>query len=236
MRPEVILFDFFGTLVTYEADRTAITYERTHALLADHGSVLSHDEFVTAWDLASRRVEDIGETSHVEHSMLDIVHVLADDLGLDADAGWLDSLIETFLAEWAVPVTLVPGCADVLRGLAEGHRLGVVSNTNDSSMVPALLERFDVADCFDHVLLSVDHGFRKPHPSIYEAALDLFGCRPSDAVFVGDTYEADYLGPSAAGLRPYLIDPDRHRDVPDERRLDTVLDLRGRFSSASPLF
>jgi putative hydrolase of the HAD superfamily len=228
--PEVILFDFFGTLVTYEADRTAITYERTHALLAERGSVLTPHEFVAAWDAASRQVEAAGEVTCVEHSMHDIAPVFLRAVELDLDPSSVDLLIETFLSEWVVPVAFVPGVDGLVRHLAEEHRLGVVSNTNDPSMVPALLARFGIADWFDHVLLSVDHGYRKPHATIYDAALGMFDCAPADAVFVGDSYEADYSGPVEAGMTAYLIDPGHAHDAPDERRLDTVLDLSERLS------
>jgi putative hydrolase of the HAD superfamily len=42
---------------------------------------------------------------------------------------------------------------------------------------------------------------------------------------VGDTYTADFAGPERFGMTAYLIDPQRRADVPEERRLDSVLDL-----------
>jgi putative hydrolase of the HAD superfamily len=227
--PEVVLFDVFGTLVTYEADRTVIAYERTHTHLVDRGATFAHDGFVAAWDRASQRVESANDESLVEHSMRDVAHAFLADVGLDLDPPSVDLLIETFLAEWIVPVALVPGADQLVHELAAHHRLGVVSNTNDSSMVPTLLASFGIADCFEHIVLSVDHGHRKPHPSIYAAALDLFGVAPAEAAFVGDTFEADYVGPTEAGVTAYLIDPERRHGVPDQNRLGTALDLRARL-------
>ncbi len=45
---EVLLFDFFGTLVGYEQDRTALGYPKSHALVADLGFPGDQDAFVAA--------------------------------------------------------------------------------------------------------------------------------------------------------------------------------------------
>ncbi len=55
----------------------------------------------------------------------------------------------------------------------------------------------------------------------------------SDVVFVGDNYEADFVGPSQAGLHGYLIDPDQAHDVPDHRRLNSVLGIEARLNPGS---
>jgi putative hydrolase of the HAD superfamily len=52
---------------------------------------------------------------------------------------------------------------------------------------------------------------------------------PADAVFVGDTYAADYAGPVAAGMAAFLIDPGRRHDIPAARRLESLADLPPRL-------
>lgn len=231
--PTVVLFDFFGTLVTYEADRTALRYTSTHALLSGWGSDLDHDAFVVEWDAASIALEESSSDSHVEHSMVDAAIAFGERVGLSLDDVRCAELIEVFLDEWAAPVRIVPSTPQMLCRLADRYRLGLVSNTNDAAMVPALLATHDIGDVFETVLLSVDHGHRKPHPSIYQAALDHFGCAASDVVFVGDSYEADYLGPTTAGMTAYLIDPAGARSVPPGRRLSSVLDLETALATRS---
>jgi putative hydrolase of the HAD superfamily len=85
-----------------------------------------------------------------------------------------------------------------------------------------------VAELFDTVVLSVDLGWRKPHPAVYRAALERMGIQATDAIFVGDTYIADYVGPRAAGMRALLIDPGGTADIPGEDRLHTIVDLTER--------
>jgi putative hydrolase of the HAD superfamily len=230
--PQVILLDFFGTLVGYEADRTKLRYASAWQVLVDVGLGLDHDEFVREWDAASLGVEARLNPDLREHSMLDYLTSFERAHGLELDGDVRDRFLGAFLDEWSAGVVPIDGTAVMLERLQRRCRLAVVSNTHDGRLVPALLDRFGLRGALDLVLLSVEHGFRKPHPSIYQAALDHFACPPDQALFVGDTLDADYLGPVACGIRSLLIDPDRrHPEVADEDRLDSVLGLEGRLSA-----
>jgi FMN phosphatase YigB (HAD superfamily) len=50
---------------------------------------------------------------------------------------------------------------------------------------------------FEFVITSEAHGWRKPAPSIFQAALAHFQAEGPMAVMVGDSYEADVLGAHA---------------------------------------
>jgi putative hydrolase of the HAD superfamily len=184
----VVLFDVFGTLVSYAGDVTALPYPGAHALLAGWGWAGSHDDFVTTWASAAAVLEAAAVASRREYSMLDAAAAFAPDLGADRHR----LLVDAFLADWLGGVRPVDGVAAMLERLAGRHRLGVVSNT---------------------------------------AAAAAMRCAPADAVFVGDTFDADYEGPTAAGMCAYLIDPGRRHVVPDGRRLGTVLDLEAALST-----
>ena len=44
-------------------------------------------------------------------------------------------------------------------------------------------------------------GWLKPHPGIYQHALEQIGARPQETVFVGDDLDNDIIGPKALGMR-----------------------------------
>jgi putative hydrolase of the HAD superfamily len=56
---------------------------------------------------------------------------------------------------------------------------------------------------------------------------------PDSAIYVGDSFTADYLGATQAGLRCLLIDERRAHPVPEDARLASILDL-GRALAADP--
>ena len=63
----------------------------------------------------------------------------------------------------------------------------------------------------------------KPHPSIFEAALQLVGVASSDSVMVGDSLVHDIGGARRAGMRGVLIE---RSAAPDQNDLDGVPVIR----------
>lgn len=93
---------------------------------------------------------------------------------------------------------------DVLRAIrAMGVRIGLISNTQ--RCLKTFAEHFALGDLFDVTLSSFEHGYMKPHPSIFEAALDAVGSPPDAAVMVGDSLAHDIAGALAIGMRGVLV-------------------------------
>lgn len=109
---------------------------------------------------------------------------------------------------------------DVLPVLEElrAARLGIALVSNGIRDLSEFVahHRLDV----DAIVDSRRHGRVKPHPTIFQSALEQLGVDAADAVMVGDSLEEDIGGARALGMRALLVDrDDRHRDV-DERLLD----------------
>lgn len=103
----------------------------------------------------------------------------------------------------------------------QGYKIGLVTN----SMMPMWmrdieLREYGILDYFDARITSGDTGHMKPHPAIYERALDLLGVAVETAVFVGDRPANDIAGANAVGLtsvwmKPPHVDYDPGDVVPD---------------------
>ena len=87
---------------------------------------------------------------------------------------------------------------------ARGYYLGVISNSLGT--IEEQLVRLGLAECFDTVVDSAVVGVEKPHPEIFAIALGRARSRPSEAIFVGDTYATDVGGAKLAGLSGILMD------------------------------
>jgi HAD superfamily hydrolase (TIGR01549 family) len=84
---------------------------------------------------------------------------------------------------------------------ARGLKLGLVSNTASPLwLLEPVLEKQGLVERLDAIVLSAEVGKRKPHPAIFERALDELGVEAGDALFVGDRVEADVLGASRVGM------------------------------------
>jgi putative hydrolase of the HAD superfamily len=83
-----------------------------------------------------------------------------------------------------------------------GLRFGIVTNAFQPMALRDLeLETLGLTEFFPECRFSAaDHGYLKPHPSIFQAALDCLGTVPEESVFVGDDLNADVIGAQQAGL------------------------------------
>ncbi|MFO7539786.1 MAG: HAD family hydrolase [Chloroflexota bacterium] len=221
-----ILFDFFGTLVTYSPDHIGQDYARSYQRLVEQGVDLTYPAFVETWDSLFHEFELQSEASLVEFSMTELCHHFwQQTLGKQIDTAIVTSFRDTYLAEWSRGVRHIPGVKEMLAALAEQYALVVLSNTHHAQLVHDHLQQGEIDVYFQQVVTSVAVGRRKPSPHIFTHALQLAGARPETAVYVGDSYRADYLGANSAGLRCWLIDPRRQHDIPEAHRLNTILDL-----------
>lgn len=226
-----LMLDFFGTIVDYSPSRTKQDYSRSYDLVRQCGAALTYDEFLalvdeTFDDFDARSAMDLTEFSMDESTAA----VLGQALGRAATAEEVAAFVAAYLTEWNAAVVYPNGMADLLRDLADAHRLAVVSNTHSPTLVGDHLDALGVSDLFDAVVLSVEIGRRKPHPAIYRTALDRLGIDAGAALFVGDTYAADYQGPRQLGIRALLIDPRRSTPTPESHRLQSLFDLRDRVA------
>ena len=229
--PDAVLFDFFGTLVRFAPVPVAAGYDRSYEVLRSLDSNLDYDDFATTWNActAAREAEAI-RTSR-EYSMDELVVDVLVAAGVDAQPASVDAVRRAFLAEWcrAAAVEPIDGVVELLGGLADRCRVAVVTNTHDRQLVPELLADHGLAPYVTETVMSVEVGYRKPHPAVFRAAVERLGVDPARCLFVGDSYEPDHAGPIGFGMRALLIDPAGTSSLPSEQRLESVLEVGHRI-------
>ncbi len=109
---------------------------------------------------------------------------------------------------------------------AAGLRLGVVSNWG--WYAPELLQTLELARHFEVLSISARVGYQKPHPAIFEHALELLGVGPDAGIHVGDDPEADVMGAESRGYRadPHRSADRRHPPVGSDAPVDGVAHIR----------
>src|SRR4029079_16302493 len=82
--------------------------------------------------------------------------------------------------------TMYEEVPDVLRGVhSAGYTIGLISNTQRS--LTEFEQHFALEGLFSVALSSSDHGYMKPHPSIFEEALRQANARAHEAMMAGDS-------------------------------------------------
>jgi putative hydrolase of the HAD superfamily len=159
------------------------------------------------WQALERRTKrefDRGMTSgRVDHGFWWTFHTyLLQELNA-ADDAMRDKLIENTQnsANWD---QILPGTRDALERLRQDYALAVISNSDGK--IDAVLRRCGIADCFESITDSGTVGVEKPHPKIFEAALQATKAEAHGSLYVGDIYSIDYVGSRNAGMQAVLFD------------------------------
>jgi putative hydrolase of the HAD superfamily len=126
--------------------------------------------------------------------------------GMGGRGDGVESAARDLYDEWAGchHFTLYEEVPEVLRGLrADGYAIGLISNTQRSLV--SFERHFELDGLFAVAISSSDHGYMKPHPSIFEEALRRANVAPMEAVMVGDSVAHDIEGARRLGMRGVLI-------------------------------
>jgi putative hydrolase of the HAD superfamily len=146
-----------------------------------------------------------------------------------------DELVRFLLAEHAIwdPVRVMGAhthaLLDSLRD--RGLKLGLVSNAFDPGwLLREDLARMGLAERLDVAVFSSEVGMRKPHPSIFKAALDPLGVAAERTLFVGDRRYEDVRGPRQLGMKTVLalwfrVDLDDERGEDPDFEAFTPMDI-----------
>ena len=137
-------------------------------------------------------------------------------LGLDVPEALLREMGDSILLP-GIRYTVDPETPRTLRALKErGLRLAVVSNTYQSrAALTSRLSEHGLWRYLDALIVSSEVGLTKPHPAIFQAALDELGVTAAETVFVGDIVWADVLGAQALGMKGVLTHQYRQEDPGD---------------------
>lgn len=126
--------------------------------------------------------------------------------GMGGTGSAVDAAARDIYDQWAGchHFTMYEEVPDVLRALhAAGLLIGLISNTQRS--LATFEKHFALDGLFAVALSSSDHGYMKPHPSIFEAALRAVSVEAPHAVMVGDSVPHDIEGALRLGMRGVLV-------------------------------
>jgi putative hydrolase of the HAD superfamily len=203
-----VLFDVDFTICRPGPELSSESYAR---VAARHGVELDVSRYYEAREQAALNLKRHPELAHddtIWHAFTEEIFIrmggpreIASECATEIERGW--EVSENFeLYEDVLPVL------DDLR--AHGLKLGLVSNGIRDLSAFVAHHRLDV----DVIVDSRTHGFVKPHPTIFKAALERLGVRADEAAMVGDSIEEDVEGARALGMHAILVDRDgRHPDI-----------------------
>ena len=210
MAIKVILFDMFDTLMLIEKDHEFYqpALQRAHRYLQNHGVKVAFERFQSVYieerDKLYAQADAKLEEPHFNLRFAKTLQKLGYNYG-DQDPVVAAATCE-FGEEFSKYVKVDKNAAATLEALSGKFRLGLVSNFAIPECVYKLLKAAGIYRYFDVLVVSGAVNKRKPHPQIFQAALEPLGVEAAEAVFVGDTVDADVEGPKAVGMHAIYIE------------------------------
>jgi len=219
-----VLFDVDFTLVKPGPDLGPEGYQ---LLGRRFGLELDPSRYAEARTAAIATIERHPELDHDEEVWVLFTEQIIRGMGGDSDRAYECAVEMTRAWEHAENFELYEDTLPVLAALREhGLKIGLVSNTGRDLDAFIAHHKLDV----DAAVSSGAHGKTKPHPAIFQSALERLGVSPEEAAMVGDSPEDDVDGARALGMAAFLVDrenrfPDHDGRLPDLRALPAALGL-----------
>jgi len=126
--------------------------------------------------------------------------------GMGGRGAAVETVAREIYDEWAAcsHFTMYDDVPDVLRLLhASGVKLGLISNSH--RCLASFEAHFELRGLFAVTVSSIEHGYMKPHRSIFEAALSGADVSASESIMVGDSLTHDVDGARRLGMRGVLV-------------------------------
>ncbi|MGN0458471.1 MAG: HAD family hydrolase [Eubacterium sp.] len=98
---------------------------------------------------------------------------------------------------------LYPDTKTVLEILPKKYKLGVIAN--QVAGTKERLDNWNIGKYFDVVVASAEAGCAKPDLKIFNLALEQAGCKPNEAVMIGDRLDNDIAPAKQLGMKTVWI-------------------------------
>lgn len=219
-----LMFDFFGTLVQYQDGVIGNPVSRSLRFLHEIDLPLDASAFSIRWQQVWDEIDQEARSTLREVHMHEGARRFFKALGRSPSEADVQTFVTRYIEDWNEGVVDIAGLDRLLATI--DLDASIVSNTFYPPLVPAHVTRLGLEHRFDRIHTSIDHGFRKPHPSIYRAALDAAGVAAHEVLFVGDNPACDYDGPRRMGMRAVLVAAEPREGVPDAHRIQHIVELR----------
>jgi len=195
---------------------------------AQYGMTIDRARFGHAVRASSSILDEAQEHTYDGEVFVRYTRRIVEEMGGTGDR--LDDCAREIYNEWAANqhFFLYDDVSAVLTELAgRGLKLGLISNSH--RCLSSFQQHFELDGLIAAAVSSSEHGYMKPHPSIFEAAMTLAGVTAAESMMVGDSLSHDIDGARRVGMRGILVhrsdDPPPVTDVPVIRSMQELLTL-----------
>ncbi len=234
-----VAFDVNGTLIEIRTeDGMDQIFRAAGHFLTYQGIDLRRNQVRDEYFAIMKQQQRSSPEQHPEYDAVGVWREIVDRHATDFTRGLpaeKRAQLPQFLAEMTRGVSrrrcrLYPHVREVLDALRGRVRLSLVTDAQ-SAWAWGELHKVGLIDYFDPIVVSGDHGFRKPDKRLFHLALDGMGTAAHETLYVGNDMYRDVFGARECGMRTVLFDSDQgskeHGDCVPDYRITDHRDLLG---------
>lgn len=204
-----IFFDLDDTLWDFKRN-SALTFE--HIFLKNNID-LELNSFLKVFVVMSGKYWTLYRNNQIDREGLRFSR-LADsfkELKWNISASDINMLTEDFILHLPDFNHLLPQTVETLQYLYPKYKLHILTNGLDA-VQQKKLRNSEIYHYFKTVTSSEENGIKKPHPEIFETALEKAGATKRGSLMIGDNWEADIIGAQAFGLKTIYLSAEEDSD------------------------
>ena len=201
-----VLFDLDDTLFDHRTSARAALAEvhRHHAAAVDFALFEEHH----SRHLEELHAEVLAGRLSIDDARRERFRRLLAAFGVEADEARVDRIAAAYRSGYVSARRVVEGAAALLEAVRPHARIAIVSN-NLLDEQRDKLHFCGLTSLVDELVVSEEVGISKPERGIFDVALSRVGVGAHEAVMFGDSWAADIVGATRAGIRAVWFNPSR---------------------------
>ncbi|OGR56665.1 MAG: hypothetical protein A2X36_17330 [Elusimicrobia bacterium GWA2_69_24] len=203
MRLRAVFFDLDQTL--FPAEQAYRRGLRSAWRALREREPVGWERFQSLYARARQRVKARLKSSPSARSRLLYFKQLVEDLSGRPRPALVLAMMRAYDRAW--PAADLGASRRVAAALAGSYTLGILTNLVCDTQLRKMLRLDPDGRLFRVLITSEELGVEKPQRAMFREACRRAGCRPGEALMVGDDWEHDVLGSLRAGLRAVWLRP-----------------------------
>lgn len=209
------IFDLYGTLVDIRTDETERKlWEHVSLFYGYYGAQYEPEELHQAYLAAVQRKEKaLSQENAVQYSheaypeipIEEVFQELYEAKGVRAAQLLAIHTGQLFRACSTKYIRLYDYAKELLTALKEAGRGVYLLSNAQRIFTEHELYYLGIHDLFDGILISSDHGCRKPDERFYRILLERYGLKPEESLMIGNDMETDIAGAGRVGMDSFYI-------------------------------
>jgi len=222
---KTVIFDLFDTLIDFNRSRLPeltidgqnirSTFLPVYKVFKEHYKPYPigkfHDSFVESFN----EFQELKQKDNKEYHNRERFKLLLNKLNIEVNSNHtklVDAMVLAHMNSLASTMEFPEENRRVLNMIKEkNYKMAIVSNFDHSPTAYTLLSKFNIKHFFSEIVISVEVGWRKPDPKIFNEVLSLIDITPAEAIYIGDNFFADVIGSKSIGMDVIWIN--RHEET-----------------------